>query len=168
MPMDQSADVATTVPRVRWGRAATLQLAAGGVAGFLVPFYSYVLPYAGQSDESTSSNQTIWLGISLVSAVVVASVGAGTPLLVAWLSWFVVSRRASRRLRDEVLAVVVGAIAGALVPSAFPFVILALEGSPWWQYAATVVVLGGIPGLAFALWVVAAWHRASRVATSAS
>jgi hypothetical protein len=159
VPTYLPAEVAAPAPRVRWGRAAALQIVAGGIAGFAVPFCFYVLPQGPLFGEIGLVGQAIWIGVFIVSAAFVALVGAGIPLLVAWRSWLVVSRR-RRGLRREVLAVVLGAIGGSLIPSVLPFVVMAAAGASWTLYVVTVLALGGIPGVAFALWVAAAWRRA--------
>lgn len=139
------------------GRATALQLVAGGIAGFIVPFSSVVLAPGFRVAEVGP-----WIAISLVSAVLVALFGAGIPLLVAWISWLAVS--GSRRgLRREVLAVVFGAIVGSLIVLAF----IAAFGDLW-IYVATVLTLGGMPGVAFALWVAAAWRRERKAPAVAS
>ncbi len=155
--------VAAPAPRVRWGRATALQLAAGGIAGFLVPFCFYVVPQGQLFGAIGLVGDAIWIVIFIISAAVVGVVGGGIPLLVAWLSWLVVSR-SRRGLRREMLAAVLGAIGGSLVPSALPFVLMAGIGAPWPFYVGTVLLLGVIPGLAFALWVAAAWRRARKAA----
>lgn|SRR4051794_20227244 len=163
MPDDQKfVQVTALAPRVRWGRATALQLVVGGIAGFVGPIYVF-----RDGPPGSVTSQLIWVVIYLISGVVVGVFGGGIPLLVAWLSWLIVSRRPRRRLRKEVLAVVCGAIVGALVPSLLPFLIASDDGAPWRTYAESVLILGGIPGLAFALWVAVAWRRPRKAAAPA-
>lgn len=151
---------AALVPRVRWGRATAIHLLAGLIAGFMVPFYFFILRQLSTYTGDVSG-LAIWTAICVASAVVVALFGAGIPLLVAWLSWLVVSRH-GRGLRRELLAVVLGAIGGSLIPSALPFLFMSSVGSDWTYYAFWLVALGVIPGAAFALWVANAWRRARK------
>lgn len=146
-------------PRVRWIAAAALHLVAGGIVGFLVPFIGFALKHWGSNSDFTVD--VVWVVISLISAALVGLIGGGIPLLAAWGSWLIVSRR-RRRLRREVLAVVLGAIGGGLIASVPAFLYFAASASPLPIYAVQVLLLGGIPALAFALWVAAAWHRARK------
>lgn len=150
--------------RVLWIPAAALQLVGGGVVGFLVPFSMFVVGPSG--DHSVLVNQVIWIVISLISAAFVALILGGVPLLGAWATWLVVSRR-RRSLLNEVLAVTLGAIGGALILSALTvlWVLSNISDLTGWLFLAIqLLILGGIPGLAFALWVAAAWHRARKAA----
>jgi hypothetical protein len=149
-------------PHVLWIPAAALQLVAGGIVGFLVPFSMFVVGPSG--DHSVLMNQLIWIAVSLISAAFVALIFGGVPLLAAWITWLIVSRR-HRRLRNEMFAVVLGAIGGALILSALT--VLAVlsnisDATGWLFLAIQLLIFGGIPGLAFALWVAAAWRSARK------
>jgi hypothetical protein len=158
VPVDPSLKVAGLSPRVHWIPAAALQIVAGGIAGFVVPLFLF----GSSGSHSDLSGQLIWIVVSLVSAGLVGVFGGGIPLLTAWGSWLIVSHR-GRRLRREVLAVVLGAIGGGLIASAPAFLFLAAGGSPWPYFVGQVLLVGGVPGLAFAIWVAAAWHRVRKV-----
>jgi MFS family permease len=149
-------------PRVRWIRAAALQVVAGGVAGFVVPIYYFHLDFPHLVTQPT--NLAITIVMLFISAALVGLIGGGIPLLTAWISWLIVSRR-RRRLRTEVLAVVLGALGGSVFASAPAFLYLAANGSPLSFYVVQILLIGGIPALAFALWVAAGWRRARKPTT---
>jgi MFS family permease len=160
-PREQPPTGTALAPRVRWGRAAALQVVAGGVAGFIVPINYFNVDFPSLLTQP--ANLAIMIVMLVISAALVGLIGGGIPLLTAWISWLIVSRR-HRRLRYEVLAVVLGALGGSLVASAPAFLYLASYESSWLTYLIQVLLVGGIPGLAFALWVAAAWRRARKAA----
>lgn len=165
VPYDLTA-VSAPRPRVRWGRAAALQIVAGGIAGFILPFWFFILMQLWLVEETGVSGVVIWIVICAGSGISVALFGAGIPLLSAWLSWLVVSRR-KRGRRREVLAVVLGAIGGSLLPCALPLWVIAAVGIPWTYAGLLILLVGCIPGAAFALWVAGAWRRSRRAAPTA-
>ena len=143
-------------PRVPWGSASKLHIGAGALAGIVVPFALF-------RTWSITAPGTLMsvLFFLLISGALVGLVGGGIPLLSAWVLWLIVSRP-RRGLRREVVAVLIGAIAGGAVVSVPTVTIFAGGSSP--ILAAAVLVLGGIPGFAFALWVAGAWRRARQEA----
>lgn len=167
MSTDRPTDLAAPTRSVRWGRVAVLQVVAGSLAGFIYPFWFFILRQWYLVDQTGISGLAVWIAICIGSGVSVALVGAGIPLLSAWFSWLLVSRH-RRGLLREVMAVIVGAIGGSLIPSALPFSLFAIGAISWTYSALSVLLVGFVPGAAFALWVAAAWRRARTASPAVS
>jgi hypothetical protein len=157
MPLDYTHYAAQPKIRVRWGRATALQLVAGAVAGFFAPLLLFSVGPADWNAWDLTDRVGV-VAFLIITSFITLLFGAGLPLLVAWLTWLIVSRRQVRRQRNEVLAVVFGAIGGSVIACAIPILLLVGNGAGIFFFI-PVLAIGGIPALAFALWVAGGWRR---------
>lgn len=134
-------------PRVRWRRITLVHLLAGALVGFALPAF-FLLASSMMTFQVTG-----WIPLLLISSLVVALLG-GLPLLAAWITWLLVSRR-RRGLGREVAAVAGGALIGSL-----PVGLLANAFFNSWQAVLIVEGVLGVPcAIGFAIWVLVAWRR---------
>lgn len=128
-------------PRILWRRMTIVQLVAGAAVAFASVLFLFEFGLQA-------------LPLALLAAGIVTVLAALPPLLVAWVAHRI-AVRSSRGPRREVVAVVIGAIAGSLVP-------LLVFSAVFGLGARDGLIFSGIVALAsaigFAIWVWAAWQ----------
>jgi hypothetical protein len=129
-------------PRIPWRRVAALQLGAGAFVAFAAVLFLFEFGL-----------QAVPLGMFAV--LVVTAAGALPPFLGALAAHRIATRRGRDR-RREVVAVVIGALAGSLVPLVVFSVWLGL-GSP--DALAFTGIVAAASAIGFAIWVLVAWRR---------
>jgi hypothetical protein len=134
-------------PRIRWGRIAAVHFPAAALVSFAAGFLIVRNPAYPQDLAS-------WISVGVFAALFGGTVTAGLTLLGARLA-HAIAGRPGRGLRREVVAVIIGAAAGAAVISLF-LLITTREVST----LLVIPVLGLAAGGGVAIWVAAAWRGA--------
>jgi hypothetical protein len=133
-------------PRIPWSRISVLHFAAASVVAFVAGFLIARNPEYPRDLPS-------WIVVGVLAALVGGPVTAGLTLIGARVAHGVVVR-SRRGVGREAVAVVAGALAGAVVIS---LLLLALTGDP---FTLVVVPVLGLPaGLGLAVRVLMAWRR---------
>jgi ABC-type uncharacterized transport system permease subunit len=128
-------------PRIPWRRLAAVQLGAGALVAFISVLFLFEFGLRA-------------LPLALLAAVLVTVLAALPPVLVAWVAHRA-AIRSTRNLRREVVAVVIGALAGSLVPLLVFSTVLGLGARDGLIFSGIVAVASAI---GFAIWVWLAWR----------
>jgi Na+/proline symporter len=141
---DESAAVPDSAagPRIPWRRIAAVHVGAGALVAFISVLF--IFDFEAQA-----------VPLGLLAALIVTALAALPPFLGALFAHRLAIRRGRDR-RREILAVVLGALIGSIVPVVV-FSIWLGVGSPESLGFTGLVAVASAAG--FAIWVLVAWRR---------